>query len=383
MSHDRLDPDVAEVIELLPVRRPDRRYARRPCASASRCRSPTASSGSTAIVPGDPAVPVRVHRPKEADGVLPCVYSIHGGGYVLGTNLLDDPILDELCPALGVVGVSVEYRLAPETPYPGPLEDCYRGLQWTLRARRGAGHRPELHRRDGRERGRRSGRRAVPARARPRRGAGRLPAPRPADARRPPDHAVEPGRRPRGVEPRLQHVRVEGVPRRSLRPRRRAADRGAGPGDRPLRPAAHVRVRRRRRRLPRRRHRLRDAAQPGRRADRAARVPGRVPRLQRHGGRRRAHEAVHAQHGGLVGEAGPAPGDEAREPRRRPVPPGAGTPGGEVHGDLGRRPRRRAAAHLRGAAPGRAAGPGAADRRDAPRVIRSGSSRASATRRSG
>ena len=82
-------------------------------------------------LPGDPAVSVRVHRTKGDDGVLPCVYSIHGGGYVLGTNLMDDPILDELCTTLGLAGVSVEYRLAPETPYPGPLEDCYTGLRWT------------------------------------------------------------------------------------------------------------------------------------------------------------------------------------------------------------------------------------------------------------
>ena len=82
-------------------------------------------------MPGDPEVPVRVHQPKGADHLLPCVFSMHGGGYVIGSYDMDDPIFDELCPKLGVVGVSVEYRLAPETPYPGPLEDCYRGLRWT------------------------------------------------------------------------------------------------------------------------------------------------------------------------------------------------------------------------------------------------------------
>jgi acetyl esterase/lipase len=84
------------------------------------------------VVPGDPEVVVRVHRTKGVDGALPCLYSMHGGGYVLGSNVMDDPIFDTLCPSLGVVAVSVEYRLAPDTPYPGPLEDCYQGLRWTF-----------------------------------------------------------------------------------------------------------------------------------------------------------------------------------------------------------------------------------------------------------
>jgi acetyl esterase/lipase len=83
------------------------------------------------LVPGEPPVPVRVHSAKSTDGPLPCLYSIHGGGYVLGSCDMDDATFDRLCPVLGLVGVSVEYRLAPETPYPGPLEDCYRGLKWT------------------------------------------------------------------------------------------------------------------------------------------------------------------------------------------------------------------------------------------------------------
>jgi acetyl esterase/lipase len=81
-------------------------------------------------VTADPTVPVRVHRAVEARGPLPCVYSIHGGGYVLGSYVMDDARFDGWCPKLGIVGVSVEYRLAPETPYPGPLEDCYAGLKW-------------------------------------------------------------------------------------------------------------------------------------------------------------------------------------------------------------------------------------------------------------
>ncbi len=44
---------------------------------------------------------------------------------------MDDVKFDVWCPRFDIVGVSVEYRLAPETQYPGPLEDCYAGLKWT------------------------------------------------------------------------------------------------------------------------------------------------------------------------------------------------------------------------------------------------------------
>jgi acetyl esterase/lipase len=84
------------------------------------------------VVSDDPHVVVRVHRPRAVSGPLPCVYSIHGGGYVLGTYAMDDARFDRLCPTFPCLGVSVEYRLAPETAYPGPLDDCYAGLCWTF-----------------------------------------------------------------------------------------------------------------------------------------------------------------------------------------------------------------------------------------------------------
>jgi acetyl esterase/lipase len=129
-SSERLDPEVAEAIKLLPF---DDVTAEVLESVRARFAMPVSDlvERTDRDVPGDPSVSVRVHRAKDAAGVLPCVYSIHGGGYVLGSNLMDDLLFDGLCPKLGVVGVSVEYRLAPETPYPGPLEDCYLGLQWT------------------------------------------------------------------------------------------------------------------------------------------------------------------------------------------------------------------------------------------------------------
>jgi acetyl esterase/lipase len=77
-------------------------------------------------------VVVRVHRRRELKAPAACLYSIHGGGYIIGSYLMDDASLDRYCNEFGCVGVSVEYRLAPETPYPGPLDDCYAGLLWTF-----------------------------------------------------------------------------------------------------------------------------------------------------------------------------------------------------------------------------------------------------------
>ncbi len=93
---------------------------------------PTTVESVDHVVDEARGVVVRVHREPEASGPLPCLFSIHGGGYVMGTRLMDDPMHRAYCGSLGIVGASVEYRLSPETPYPGPLEDCYDGLAWVM-----------------------------------------------------------------------------------------------------------------------------------------------------------------------------------------------------------------------------------------------------------
>jgi acetyl esterase/lipase len=87
---------------------------------------------STAGPAGAPDVEVLVYRPITASGPLPCIYHIHGGGYVVGTAKNQEPIHRQLAASLGCAIVSVDYRLAPETPFPGPVEDCYAGLAWTF-----------------------------------------------------------------------------------------------------------------------------------------------------------------------------------------------------------------------------------------------------------
>ncbi|BBH69178.1 esterase [Actinoplanes sp. OR16] len=80
---------------------------------------------------GDPDISLLICRPAGATGTLGCVYHTHGGGMILGDNRTGVPEMLDWAERFGLVVVSVEYRLAPETPHPGPVNDCYAGLLWT------------------------------------------------------------------------------------------------------------------------------------------------------------------------------------------------------------------------------------------------------------
>jgi acetyl esterase/lipase len=130
--NDLLDPQLLPAIEAFPplVLSRESLSAMRAVRAVPADGLSDAVARTDHVVPGDPEVVVRVHRQVGATTASPCVYSMHGGGYVVGTYAMDDPRFDRWCPLFDIVGVSVEYRLAPETPYPGPLDDCYRGLKW-------------------------------------------------------------------------------------------------------------------------------------------------------------------------------------------------------------------------------------------------------------
>ncbi len=84
-------------------------------------------------VPGPQgAPPVRVvsYRPAQVHAVLPAILHIHGGGFVLGSPEMADATNRRLAMELGCRIISVDYRLAPETPFPGAIEDCYAALRW-------------------------------------------------------------------------------------------------------------------------------------------------------------------------------------------------------------------------------------------------------------
>jgi acetyl esterase/lipase len=79
---------------------------------------------------GAPDVMVRLYRPAALPANAPAFYWIHGGGMVLGNVEMSDPYCAGIADQLNVLVASVEYRLAPEDPFPAPLEDCYAGLKW-------------------------------------------------------------------------------------------------------------------------------------------------------------------------------------------------------------------------------------------------------------
>ena len=79
---------------------------------------------------GAPDIGLHLYRPEGGAGPLPAIYHIHGGGYVMGAAKDLEGVHRGLVRALGCVLVSVDYRLAPETVFPGAIEDCYAGLRW-------------------------------------------------------------------------------------------------------------------------------------------------------------------------------------------------------------------------------------------------------------
>ena len=95
---------------------------------------------ATGLVPTDrdvevaevePGVSARVHRPPSGGRTpAPGVLYVHGGGYVIGNAAMGDDFCQRLARHLDVVVAAVEYRLAPEHPYPVPLEDCHAALRW-------------------------------------------------------------------------------------------------------------------------------------------------------------------------------------------------------------------------------------------------------------
>lgn len=78
----------------------------------------------------DGGVSMTVLHPRDAVDNLPALFWMHGGGTVIGNRYMDDARLGEWCRSLPCICVSVEYRRAPEAPYPAAIDDCDDGLRY-------------------------------------------------------------------------------------------------------------------------------------------------------------------------------------------------------------------------------------------------------------
>lgn len=140
-SRHLVDPELAAILDRLPP----------PLGPLSTESLPTIRAGSAAMLAGRPVpefpgrtvselyvpgpegapdVRVLLYRPTDTATATPALLWIHGGGYISGSADAEDVAVREMAAELGCIVVSVDYRLAPETPHPGPVEDCYAALKW-------------------------------------------------------------------------------------------------------------------------------------------------------------------------------------------------------------------------------------------------------------
>ena len=139
---EQLDPELRVMLEKMPTDRP-LDLSEIPAARGKMKKMVTAMLADLPAVEGvtsqdrfapgrtgDPDVRVRVYRPDDLRGKAPALLWIHGGGYVMGDIDQDDRLMKQIAKRIGCVAASVDYRLAPEHPFPAPVEDCYSGLKW-------------------------------------------------------------------------------------------------------------------------------------------------------------------------------------------------------------------------------------------------------------
>ena len=131
-----VDPQVWPIVELLPFLEFD-------SETLELARAGSASLANIAEIP----VPASIRSATRADGSTielyvfdpapgatgrPALFHVHGGGMILGSAKDMQAGPSAMAAALQLPVVSVEYRLAPETSFPGPQQDCLDGLAWLV-----------------------------------------------------------------------------------------------------------------------------------------------------------------------------------------------------------------------------------------------------------
>jgi acetyl esterase/lipase len=133
LRQEALDPEIREAVRDIP----DFVFSAEtvPMMRQNAVFTPVAAPGierTELTTESDARVEMTLLRPRDAAGDLPVLYWMHGGGMVIGNRYMDDSRLGEWCRSLSCICVSVEYRLAPEAPYPLPVDDCDEGLRYVV-----------------------------------------------------------------------------------------------------------------------------------------------------------------------------------------------------------------------------------------------------------
>ena len=111
--------------------------ARRAAISASRAAAPKGTFTRLTITehqypgPGG-SLALRLYRPETAAAISPGLIYIHGGGMIMGDLESQDENMREAATELNMPIASIDYRKAPEHPYPAAPEDCYAGVSWVF-----------------------------------------------------------------------------------------------------------------------------------------------------------------------------------------------------------------------------------------------------------
>lgn len=99
-------------------------------AEAPPIEGVTTDDRRIAVGGGAPDVAIRIYRPTKPAGPLPATLWLHGGGWALGGIALDDLMCRQFAKDTHCVVVAIEYRLAPEHPFPAAHDDCFATLEW-------------------------------------------------------------------------------------------------------------------------------------------------------------------------------------------------------------------------------------------------------------
>ena len=139
-SRHLVDPELAPILEAIPemdISSPEKIAATRAIvaqmtelALADPDRTVAMSEHIAPGVGDNPAVSLRLYRPEGLKPNAPVIFHIHGGGYMFGSAASSDPRHRQWAKTLNCAVASVDYRLAPETPFPGAIADCYAALLW-------------------------------------------------------------------------------------------------------------------------------------------------------------------------------------------------------------------------------------------------------------